>query len=432
MLIFGNYNPYTVSYPHKHTPAVATGIRTASQASANNTGAAGVARPAVKPQFNAVSEAPVMQPVVQQQPPLNNVAQLKLKINGRDTTRSNLRLVKLYILAEKNEAQFYKKLGIKKPKENKPFLYAKAVYSQLRIVHPSVLKMLSQLKTWALENKATHTFASWEEAGAIAYRTAHEAQKALKIHPPSPPGTPLTDIQDDYITHLNGPGRTAEHMKPNARWNELKIHGQIGEYAHQQLLSSTGVQYRDANELLGYNMAGLDTISNSTYPFGQSKMHLGTTESPQEMVRTYTAHVGNASQYAQIFLTKLFADTNAGRAMRQKLIALNRVWNNDDIARLNRYGRKKEWLVSKGEESPLEPGIEDGEVVQTAPVQLIMNGMVFPVPSDVYDLIPADFQEWFEKLPYDLNWYRKVKSQMEYNFNKPPKTEEDKDPTYRG
>ncbi|SHM20413.1 hypothetical protein [Chitinophaga sp. CF418] len=420
-----------MSYPHKHTPAVAPGIRTASQASANNIGTTGVARPAVKPQFNPVSGAPVIQPVVQQQRP-NNVAQLRLNINGRDTTRSNLRLVKLYILAGKDKTNFYSLLGIRKPKKNKPFRYALAVYSQLRIVHPSVLKMLSQLRAWAIDTKGTHTFASWEKAGIKAYKVAYEAQKALKIHPPSPPGSPLTDTQDEYVTHLNGPGRTAEHMKPNAKWNELKIHGQIGEYAHQQLLASTGVQYRDANDLLGYNMAGLDTISNSPNPFGQSKMHLGTTESAQEMVNTYTAHISNASQYAQIFLNKLFADTNSGHEMRKKLIALNRIWNNNDIAKLNKYGRKDEWRVKKGEESPLEPGIVDGDVVHTDPVQLIINGMVFPVPSDVYDLIPADFQAWFEKLPHDLNWYRKVKSQMEYKFNKPPKTEEDKDPTYRG
>lgn len=419
-----------MSYPHKHTPAVAPGIRTASQASANNTSAAGVAMPAVKPQINPASGPSVMLPVVQQQLP-NNVAQLKLKINGRETSRSNLNLVRTYILTLKNETDFYDKLGIKKPKENKPFRYAASVYGKLRSVHPSVLKMLPQLKKWVTEN-GTRKFDSWEEAGAEAYRIAHEAQKALKIHPPSPPGSPLTDTQDEYVTHLNGPGRTAEHMKPNAKWNELKIHGQIGEYAHQQLLASTGVQYRDANDLLGYNMAGLDTISNATNPFGQSKMHLGTTESAQEMVRTYTAHIGNAPQYAQTFLTKLFADTNSGRAMRKNLKDLNKIWNNDDIARLNRYGRKEEWRVKKGEESPLEPGIVDGDVVHTDPVRLIINGMVFPVPSDVYDLIPADFQDWFEKLPHDLNWYRKVKSQMEYKFNKPPKTEEDKDPTFKG
>lgn len=429
MLIFGNYNPYTVSYPHKHTPAVATGIRTASQASANNTGAAGVARPAVKPQFNAVFGPQVVQ---QQQLP-NNVAQLKLEINGRDTSRSDVDLIRTYIVALKDEADFYDRLGIAKPKKNTPYQWAASVYGKLRRVHPSVLKMLPQLKKWARE-KGTQKFDSWGEAGAEAYRIALEAQKALKtkIHPPSPPGSPLTDIQDQYVTHLNGPGRTAEHMQKNAKWNELKIHGQIGEYAHQQLLASTGVPYRDANDLLGYNMAGLDTISNSTNPFGQSKMHLGTTESAQEMVRTYTAHVGNASQYAQIFLSKLFADTKSGQTMRRTLIELNRIWNNDDIARLNRYGRKDEWLVKKGEESPLEPSSIGGKVEHTAPVRLIMNGMVFPVPSDVYDLIPADFQAWFDRLPHDLNWYRKVKSQMEYKFNKPPKSEEDKDPTYRG
>ncbi|MCF6406563.1 hypothetical protein L3C95_26940 [Chitinophaga filiformis] len=419
-----------MSYPYNHTPAVAPGIRTASQASANNIGAAGVARPAVKPQINPTSGYPVMQPVVQQQQLPNKVAQFKLVINGRERRRSSLKLVQTYILAAKDEADFYDRLGIEKPKDNKPFLYAASVYGKLRSVHPSVLKMLAQLKRWAAEN-ARHNFDSWEEAGAAAYQVAHEAQKALKIHPPSPPGSPLTDSQDEYVTHLNGPGRTAEHMQPNAKWNELKIHGQIGEYAHQQLLASTGIPYHDANNLLGYNMAGLDTISNTPTPFGQSKMHLGTTESAQEMVRVYTGHIGKAPEYAQTFLTKLFADTPAGQVMRQKLIDLNKTWNNDDIADLNDYGRKKEWLVKKGQESPLLPGFADGAVVQTDPVQLIINGMVFPVPSDVYDLIPADFQEWFDKLPHDLNWYRKVKSQMEYKFNKPPETEEDKDPTFK-
>ncbi|PSL33477.1 hypothetical protein [Chitinophaga ginsengisoli] len=419
-----------MSYPHKHTPAVAPGIRTASQASANNIGTTGIARPAVQPKINPAFGTPVIQPLAQRQLP-NHVAQLKLRIKDRDTKRSDLNLVLTYIQAKKDRSDFYVRLGIKKPKGNAPYLYAASVYRKLRRVHPSVPKMLSQLKKWAAE-KGTYKYNSWDEAGAEAYRVAHEAQKASKLHPLSPLGSPLTDEQDEYVTHLNGPGRIAEHMKTNAKWNELKIHGQIGEYGHQQLLTSTGVPYRDANDLLGYNMAGLDTISNTPTPFGQSKMHLGTTESPEEMVRVYTAHINRAPEYAKIFLTKLFAATNPGQVMRDKLIELNKTWKNDDISKLNSYGRKKEWRVKKGEESPLEPNFVDGEVEQTAPVQLIVDGMIFPVPSDVYDLIPTNLLGWFERLPYDLNWYRKVKSQMEYRFNKPPKSEEDKDPTYKG
>jgi len=418
-----------VSYPHKHTPAVAPGIRTASQASANNIGVAGVARPAVKPQFNPASGAPVMQAVVQQQLPPDHVAQLKLEVAGRKRKRSSLNVVWAYVRANKDEDGFYDRLEIEKPEDNKPYLYAASVYRRLRSVHPSVLKMLSQFKKWAAETHI-YQFDSWEEAGAEAYQVAHKAQKALKLHPPSPPGTPLNDEQNEYVTHLNGPGRTAEHMKTNDKWKELKVQGQIGEYAHQQLLASTGIPYRDANELLGYNMAGLDTISNTPTPFGQSKMHLGTTESAEEMVSTYTGHIEKAPGYAQIFLTKLFAATNPGQVMRDKLIELNKTWKNDDISKLNNYGRKNEWRVKGKDDSPLEPSFVDDKVQHTAPVKLILRGMIFPVPCDVYDLIPTDLLGWFERLPYDLNWYRKVKSQMEYKFYNPPKTAEDKDPTW--
>lgn len=357
-----------------------------------------------------------------------NVKQLKLEIDGKDVSLLRLNHVLRLILAKHSKKEFIKQSNSDKKTAARNYDAAKATYKLIREVHPSVYTIVKQLQKYQMDKTVDHSFDTWPEAAATAHRDAYAEKKARsKIHPPSPPSSPYTTGQQQYIDHLNGPGRKAEHMPDNKVWNELKVHGQIGEFMHQQQLTTDKVDFRDANDLFGYNAPGIDTLINSDMPFGQSKMHLGSTESAAAMVKTYTDHIKAAPAYARTFLKRLFSEVKSGQVMRQKLAEINAVWKNTELTKLEGFAKDPHWR----EEDALEPNADaDDNVVEVAPVELVVQGMVFPVPSDVYDEIPTRLQSWFERMPYDLNWYRKIKSGIKYNFGKVEKTEKDLDPDF--
>ena len=404
--------------PQHHTSAKT--VNTGSNAAAHNTSATGIAQPAVKPVFREASPEPEKKPAASPAPwPLQQkqaVAQLKVAVAGSSIAR-DLKLAKALIEAKHDEDDFYKKIGEAPGIGNLAFETAKDIYNHVKAPGHAALKVIKQLQEWDEDDSIDHKFDSWGHA-------VHEAYKAITgplkmgglMHIPSPPASPYTDDQQDFITHLSGPGRTAEHMGPTDDWRELKIQGQIGEYAHQQHLESTGFEFRDANELFGYNAAGLDTVSNSDTPFGQSKMHLGTTESPEELLATYMAHIDKAPDYARKFLTSLFTRKPNGKKMRAGLKAINDVWKNKHLEELYKYAKDDAW-ADDSTALEAEEG-EDGAPKQVAPVELVLNGLVFPIPSDVYDIVPAEYQAWFERLPYKLYWYRKVKQGLRFKHQR--------------
>lgn len=385
----------------------------ASRAVANHTTSSGISQPAV----TSVQK---------------NVIQLKLEVKGNEIKAGDLEMVEILMDADHVKSKFIRRVGGVKSIAEKYFDSAKDLYDKLRRVHPSVRKIVGQLKEWAADDKEDEQFTSWRIAARRAFSAAEDKQKSMgNLHYPSPPSSPLTVEQQSYVDYLKGPGRIAEHMKPTAKWGENKLNGQIGEYTHQQQLTSTGIPFYDANNALGYNTPGIDTLSDSDRPFGQSKMHLGTTEPAEELLNTYLSHIGYAPEYARKFLTGLFSEKPSAKKMREALEGINEKLEHEQLGKLSEYAAKEKWRVTGKEDSPLDASVgSKGETIHPKPVQLVLGGMSFPVPSDVYDLIPAEYLDWFEKLPYDLNWFRKVKSQMEYKRNMPRKPAEEKDGDY--
>ena len=259
----------------------------------------------------------------------------------------------------------------------------------------------------------------------------------VKVHFASAPMSPYTPYQEDMIDYLNGDGREAEHMKPKAVWNELKVNGQIGERSHQDSLWEDDVEYEDANNFLGYNTPGIDTLCNEEGRcFGQSKMHMADGKDVAGIAQDHLKHVEAAVGYSKAFLRSILIDTTTAQKRRDKIAELAEDWENETLQKLASYLSKDKYIASKSELEDLLDGSINakGEIEDSKIVRLVVNAMHFPVPKDVYKYIKNNYAgsvDYFTKLPYSLYDMRKVKAGMEYRYNKPKKSEEELDKTYK-
>lgn len=299
---------------------------------------------------------------------------------------------------------------------------AQNIYDKLRQVHPSVRKILKQLFIY-VDDKETVSFDSWTKAAHAAYKEGTRLQKKVsRNHPQSPPSSPYNSGHLDYIDHLNNQGRQDEHMKPGAKYNELKVIGQMGEYSYKQSLMQSNIELHDSNVLFGYNSPGIDILTNSLKPFRQSKLHLGTTEPAVEMLPKYLVHIENSKNYAQTFLKHYLSESTRGKKYRNSLKKVNEQWQNTTLTELDRYGDNSDWRIEGKDTSVLDL---DHNNLPIGPLKLVSEAMAFSTPSDIYNLIPNDQKVWFHQLPYNLDHYRKVKSGMEYRFQKGDKTDKE-------
>lgn len=272
---------------------------------------------------------------------------------------------------------------------------------------------------------------------AIRKHTLKIKDDGVKVHFASAPMSPYTPYQEDMIEYLNGDGRDAEHMKPKAVWNELKINGQIGECSHQNSLRDDGMEYEDANNFLGYNTPGIDTLCNEEGRcFGQSKMHMADGKDAASIAQDHLKHVEAAVGYSKAFLRSILVDTTTAQKRRDKIIELAEDWENETLQKLAGYISKEKYIASKSDLEDLLDGSVNakGKIEESKIVRLVVRAMHFPVPKDVYKYIKhnhADSIDYFTKLPYSLYDMRKVKAGMEYRYNKPKKSEEELDSTYK-
>lgn len=292
---------------------------------------------------------------------------------------------------------------------------------KIRAYTPRVSVVMSKIESWV--TSGNESFLTWEDAIKTALsEVRREEQLKAALHSPEAPPSPFHDSQEEEIDYLNDEGRKAEHMKEGRAWDELKIHGQLGEHGHQKKLKAEGTEFKDANNFLGYNAPGIDTLVNEAKPFGQSKMHLMENASTGEVAKEYEKHIDAAYGYAQTFLQTFLLDTDRGRKMREELSKLAKEWDNAVLKELaNLAAPEKGWVASKGALAELlEPDSVGGAIQHVEPVAIVAKAMHFPVPVDVYDLIDPTKQGHFVKLPYPLDWYRKVKMGMKYQV-KPAK-----------
>lgn len=295
------------------------------------------------------------------------------------------------------------------------------VRGKIRAHTPRVSVVMEKIQSWVTSGE--ESFLTWEDAVKTALReVTRDEQRKAALHEPETPPSPFSDSQQDELDYLNSDGREAEHMKEKRKWDELKIHGQLGEHSHQSQLKAEGTAFKDANNFLGYNAPGIDTLMNTANPFGQSKMHLMENASVDEVARAYEKHVEAAYGYAQTFLQTLLADSDRGKAMRAAVSKLATEWDNTVLKDLSAlFAEKEGWVAEKSTlAETLEPSNVDGATQHVKPVEIVAKAMHFPVPSDVYDLIAPGLQAHFVKLPHPLDWYRKVKMGMEYQV-KPAK-----------
>ncbi|HLO85636.1 MAG TPA: hypothetical protein VK203_11620 [Nostocaceae cyanobacterium] len=308
------------------------------------------------------------------------------------------------------------------------------IRKEIRARTPRVIKVYQVLRAWS-KSTNTQNFDTWGEAIKAAIQEASQNERmSTRIHEPEPPPSPYTSSQQEEIDYLNTEGRTAEHMKDKAVWNELKIHGQLGEHGHQQELENKGILYEDANNFLGYNAPGIDTLANQKKAFGQSKMHIAEGMTVEEIANHYITHLDNSVTYAQTFLKSVLQDTPVGEKRRKSIKKTAKEWKNETLTKLVEFFDSDEWVVPKNDLSDvLDSTVENGKVKAVEPVKLVAEAMQFPVPSDVYDYLKTNFSSHinsFYQLPHTVDWYRKVKLGMKYKINKPIKTEEEKDADY--
>ena len=331
-------------------------------------------------------------------------------------------------------------VGLGKSKEKyfrlSPIAPPKNITDKIRKRTPRVRLVYSVLCQWSRSSEK-HEYTTWNQAIIAALRVALEHERTTtRIHEPETPPSPFTDSQQEEIDYLNNEGRTAEHMKDKAVWNELKIHGQLGEHGHQGELNQTGIKYEDANNFLGYNAPGIDTLVNvKGRSFGQSKMHIAEGANVKDIVQHYLNHADKAEEYAQTFLNKVLLDNTSGKNKREAIKKVAEEWNNETLRELVSFFDTTEWVASKDELIDILDGSinSKGDLELSQPVQVVAKAMHFPVPLDVYEYIKTHHAEYihkFEKLPKKLDWYRKVKMGMQYKINKPIKNEEEKDETY--
>jgi hypothetical protein len=193
-------------------------------------------------------------------------------------------------------------------------------------------------------------------------------------------------------------------------WGEKGFQGTVGENYARKAFESKGLKTIDLNEL-ALNFGGLDNISNDPkYPFEQTKLHLAETTAT---VSTYEAHLEKAGTYAITAIRFL-------KKHEKKLTTL--IETNKDF---------KDHVLLKQMLTQLKDleGTEEDDIDGTEVHDTVAKGMLFSVPSDIYDKIDAKIKDRFISLGKTVKELNEFKVYMKDDFTPTPvkKTDDEKD-----
>jgi hypothetical protein len=280
--------------------------------------------------------------------------------------------------------------------------------------------IMRTLRAWA-RSRNKHKHGDWDEAVTAANLKLRSRMKKKRKHSPEPT-SPLRQPERDLFDIVEE--RVDESRKRQKRddWvpTETQLQGFIGECSHQLTLQNSDIEYIDANAL-SMNMPGIDAVTTGEDKcFAQSKMHLCSRDTD-----IYLNHVDRRGEYSKKLVKRMVGKTPSSVKARSGLREFAKEKDNDDLLEI-----MKETKRSVGE------GVEDlvSYNDDTGLVNMVANQIYFPVPSDIYDQIPDDRLEHFSPLDYDMRALNKVKAQFGFRptEERKKKTEEDKDPTFRG
>jgi hypothetical protein len=165
-------------------------------------------------------------------------------------------------------------------------------------------------------------------------------------------------------------------LKP---WPELSLQGTIGEYLAREKMTKDGDKIHDLNAFQ-LNFPGLDHISNNKeFPFEQTKLHLSESTAKPE---TYLNHVKQSGKYA----------IKAVRGMAKKKKAFREMRSGDDFSGHDKLA-KLEKAIGKLD------GTSDDDIDGSRAQQLVMDGMRFTIPGDIFKKMPKKHRHRF--LPLD-------------------------------
>lgn len=281
-------------------------------------------------------------------------------------------------------------------------------------------RIMSTLRAWA-RSRNKHKHGNWDEAVTAVNLKLRSRMKKKRKHSPEPT-SPLRQPERDLLDMVEAHVDTSRKKQKRDNWmpTETQLQGFIGECSHQLTLQNSDVEYIDANAL-SMNMPGIDAVTTGEERcFAQSKMHLCSRDTD-----IYLNHVDRRGEYSKKLVKRMVGGTPSSVKARSGLKEFAKENDNEELIDIMKetkrsVGESVEDLVSYNDDTGL--------------VNMVANQIYFPVPSDIYDQIPDDRLEHFSPLDYDMRALNKVKAQFGFRptEERKKKTEEDKDPTFKG
>ena len=203
----------------------------------------------------------------------------------------------------------------------------------------------------------------------------------------------LKRVREDMID-LNTKNKRAKLKKPQPK---RTVQGNIGEFTAEMFYTDQDIMCLDANREIQKNIPGIDHILqyDDQFCFSQSKLHLpGESKTTlQELAEEYKRRIDEREKDALDFL--------------KRVVKGNKIGELEDLN--DQLGSNLTLTLIIEELKDTEKGYDPDEVndmdTSQDAVKWAADAILFPVPGDVYDILPTSYKARAVRLEQDTDWF---------------------------